>query len=131
MRFLSASCLFLISHVQELNFIFKTLFPSLFSYAQIDLAGCCNRDRVHMQLAVSALGVVGAVMNLTAGAGPMVWISIIWEDWLEHLVLCLLLFRCHGAPRQDWLGIRGFEVDTMISIDSAIFWQHPSSPLEV
>ena len=51
--------------------------------------------------------VVGAVMNLIAGAGPMVWISIIWEDWLEHLVLCLLLFRCHGAPRQDWLGIRG------------------------
>ncbi|XP_039776634.1 uncharacterized protein LOC120644136 [Panicum virgatum] len=49
------------------------------------------------------------VMNLTAGAGPMVWISIIWEDWLEHLVLCFLLFRCHGAPRQDWLGIRGFE----------------------
>ena len=50
MRFLSASCLFLISYVYELNFIFKTLFTSLFSYAQIDLAGCCNRDRVHMQV---------------------------------------------------------------------------------
>ena len=25
----------------------------------------------------------------------------------------------------------GFEVDTVISIDSAIFWRHPSSPLDV
>ena len=36
-------------------------------------------------------GIVGAVMKLTAGAGTMVWISIIWEDWLEVEVSCAVL----------------------------------------
>ena len=36
-----------------------------------------------------------------------------------------IVFKCF------FMVFSGFEVDTVISIDNAIFWRHPSSPLDV